>query len=70
MSSGRVSWDAYLVPKVESRESIRATEGEKIHVVGTLCAKTQYINESMVSLVLRQYMRGENGTESLSCLFE
>ena len=32
--------------------------------------------ESMVSLVLRQYMRGENGTESLmgcfflSCLFE
>ena len=33
-------------------------------------------NESMVSLVLRQYMRGENGTESLvgcfflSCLFE
>ena len=28
------------------------------------------VNESMVSLVLRQYMRGENGTESLSCLFE
>ena len=33
-------------------------------------------NESMVSLVLRQYMRGENGTESLVgffflyCLFE
>ena len=35
-------------------------------------------NESMVSLVLRQYMRGENGTEFsggggggfLSCLFE
>ena len=35
----------------------------------------QSINESMVSLVLRQYMRRENGTEFsgfffLSCLFE
>ena len=28
-------------------------------------------NESMVSLVLRQYMRGENGTESLvGCFFQ
>ena len=26
---------------------------------------TAYNYESMVSLVLRQYMRGENGTESL-----
>ena len=26
-------------------------------------------NESMVSLVLRQYMRGENGTESLVGFF-
>ena len=28
-----------------------------------------YINESMVSLVLRQYMRGKNGTESLVVFF-
>ena len=27
--------------------------------------RTGLQNESMVSLVLRQYMRGENGTESL-----
>ena len=26
-------------------------------------------NESMVSLVLRQYMRGENGTENLVVFF-
>ena len=28
-----------------------------------------YINESMVSLVSRRYMRGENGTESLVVVF-
>ena len=31
--------------------------------------KPMTINESMVSLVLRQYMRGENGTESLVGFF-
>ena len=43
---------------------------------GTLCRKyigfqhAKYtLNESMVSLVLRQYMRGENGTESLVGFF-
>ena len=31
--------------------------------------KNRKMNESMVSLVLRQYMRGENGTESLVGIF-
>ena len=36
---------------------------------GTSKWLSQAINESMVSLVLRQYMRGENGTESLMVFF-
>ena len=35
-----------------------------------ICIYKPFCNESMVSLVLRQYMRGENGTERLvGCFF-
>ena len=52
---------------LKSQRLSARTSINKIHIL---------LHESMVSLVLRQYMRGENGTESLvgcfflSCLFE
>ena len=39
----------------------------KLTVLGSY--RSYYIYESMVSLVLRQYMRGENRTESLVGFF-
>ena len=38
-------------------------------IIGTTTADVVIIHESMVSLVLRQYMRGKNGTESLVGFF-
>ena len=44
-------------------------EGREVLLVMSTSPNNYYINESMVSLVLRQYMRGENGTESLVGFF-